>query len=1092
MPTLAKVLRELKVEDALLYLDQVKMEFGDKPEIYNEFLDIMKNFKAQEIDTPGVIEQVSQLFRGYNKLILGFNMFLPDGYKIELSLDDGEDAMMTVHMPPGVSVAIMGANVSSGPMPRDRDDEPAQMDTSNEEPPPDAPVEFDHAITYVTTIKKRFAHEPETYKAFLEILHTYQKEQRSIKDVLEQVSQLFADHADLLKEFTYFLPDAVQEQAKERLSRAARESDMRRARAQQQQQGREPHFHNQHTERARSGPARGQKGGNASSPRHSSMTASIQLLSGQNRAAERHYFERVKEALTSGASARDGWPEFLKCLDLYSQDLLQRSEMLQFVAELVGKAHPELLDEFKRVLHARGAAEQIAPQHDMRASPAMAEVDFSQCSRCTPSYRALPDEHPSAACSECAADCKAVLNDRWVSQPVGSEESYSFKHMRKNQFEEALFRCEDERFEIDMVIDSNSSAIRAFEPLAEELAALKARATTGDSAAPAFRVALERKALSTVYLNAVARIYGEHAGEVLDLLKKTPEHTIPVVLKRLKQKDSEWRSARHEMSKHWNELLQRNSERARDHRSFYFRQAEKRTTAPRHLLLELKAMREAALRTTCTDEAADAEDAEVAESAPKATSPEMVVKVARPALHSSAFHAVAYAAEQSAMPQADKSRVVLLWRSLRAHLVGLPDAAATPAADDAPAAALAAALSAAPAASALDDLSAAELQPTPPPPAGAAEAAPATFVGTSHAYVALRLYALVVERFGVAAALCEARGDVGAAAGTAASGFEAFLCMVHGLVDASYEAARFEDGCRALIGNEVYLFCTLDKVVAQLLKQLQLMVNDRAFCKLHALWLARIGLDAPGAALRRAADGDAAEAAPADAAATAAPSEAAAPAGDAPDAALAPGAPASLRTAYRAHARHVLQCLDRTEDLYIIGYRPEAGEFVFEYLPDDDDAGHDDDEDDDGAAAAAAAAAEADEPLGRADAAAGAPPPEAKVVQGKSYAAAAAHGAATDDAGAPQASPPGAQAAKRARDDDDDAHGDDAHKRPRDDESPAGDDDDAEDDDDAPDAASRAGDDDGAQMSTDAAAEPDDGDDAHDADAPELGAAPTA
>jgi paired amphipathic helix protein Sin3a len=40
----------------------------------------------------------------------------------------------------------------------------------------------------VTTIKKRFANEPETYKAFLEILHTYQKEQRGIKDVLEQVS----------------------------------------------------------------------------------------------------------------------------------------------------------------------------------------------------------------------------------------------------------------------------------------------------------------------------------------------------------------------------------------------------------------------------------------------------------------------------------------------------------------------------------------------------------------------------------------------------------------------------------------------------------------------------------------------------------------------------------------------------------------------------------------------------------------------------------------------------------------------------------------------------------------------------------------
>ncbi|GMH53925.1 hypothetical protein TrRE_jg1732, partial [Triparma retinervis] len=82
-PAPAAPARELKVEDALLYLDQVKHEFGDRPRIYNEFLEIMKNFKAQTIDTPGVITRVSNLFRGYNNLILGFNTFLPDGYKIE-------------------------------------------------------------------------------------------------------------------------------------------------------------------------------------------------------------------------------------------------------------------------------------------------------------------------------------------------------------------------------------------------------------------------------------------------------------------------------------------------------------------------------------------------------------------------------------------------------------------------------------------------------------------------------------------------------------------------------------------------------------------------------------------------------------------------------------------------------------------------------------------------------------------------------------------------------------------------------------------------------------------------------------------------
>lgn len=40
-----------------------------------------------------------------------------------------------------------------------------------------------------------------------------------------------------------------------------------------------------------------------------------------------------------------------------------------------------------------------------------------------------------------------VLNDHWVSVTSGSED-YSFKHMRKNQYEESLFRCEDDRSEI--------------------------------------------------------------------------------------------------------------------------------------------------------------------------------------------------------------------------------------------------------------------------------------------------------------------------------------------------------------------------------------------------------------------------------------------------------------------------------------------------------------------------------------------------------------------------------------------------------------------------------------------------------------------
>ena len=35
------------VQDALTYLDQVKVQFHDQADVYNRFLDIMKDFKSQ-------------------------------------------------------------------------------------------------------------------------------------------------------------------------------------------------------------------------------------------------------------------------------------------------------------------------------------------------------------------------------------------------------------------------------------------------------------------------------------------------------------------------------------------------------------------------------------------------------------------------------------------------------------------------------------------------------------------------------------------------------------------------------------------------------------------------------------------------------------------------------------------------------------------------------------------------------------------------------------------------------------------------------------------------------------------------------------
>ena len=46
-PRDADYARPLNVTDALTYLDAVKVQFQDKPDVYNHFLDIMKDFKSQ-------------------------------------------------------------------------------------------------------------------------------------------------------------------------------------------------------------------------------------------------------------------------------------------------------------------------------------------------------------------------------------------------------------------------------------------------------------------------------------------------------------------------------------------------------------------------------------------------------------------------------------------------------------------------------------------------------------------------------------------------------------------------------------------------------------------------------------------------------------------------------------------------------------------------------------------------------------------------------------------------------------------------------------------------------------------------------------
>ena len=320
---------------------------------------------------------------------------------------------------------------------------------------------------------------------------------------------------------------------------------------------------------------------------------------------ERQFFDTIKEALTAYSRDELAWAEFLRCLDLYTQEFITRTEMLGMVHDLLGKRNAELFEEFKHILTAAGAPG--APAHDDSwHSVPLSEIDFVRCRKCSPSYRALPRDYPNPPCSERSEDECKVLNNVWVSLPVGSEESYTFRHMRKNQYEEVLFRCEDERFEIDMVVDSNAATLRRLEPIEEEISILqqkedlsgnfvgnvepssKSQVSVGGLAGKIFKYSFDKHILQTIHRNSISRIYGDAGPEMLELLFKNPVVAVPVIVKRLRQKDKEFRMARDVLFERWKELTELNYYKSLDHRSLTWRTIDKRATSTRTLVAEIK------------------------------------------------------------------------------------------------------------------------------------------------------------------------------------------------------------------------------------------------------------------------------------------------------------------------------------------------------------------------------------------------------------------------------------------------------------------------------------------------------------------------
>ncbi|KAK8486118.1 hypothetical protein V6N12_010322 [Hibiscus sabdariffa] len=217
---------------------------------------------------------------------------------------------------------------------------------------------------------------------------------------------------------------------------------------------------------------------------------------------------------------------------------------------------------------------------DENIEKSIKELDLSNCEQCTPSYRLLPENYPRRIASQRQNIDSEVLNDDWVSVPSGSE---AFKLMRKNQYEEILFRCEDERFELDMLLESVKGTAKKVEGLLEKI---------NHNTIKTDRPICIEEHFTAQNLRCIERLYDDHGLDVMDVLRKKAQLDLPVILTRLKQKQEEWTSCRSDFNKIWARVYAKNHHKSLDHRSFYFKQQDPKNLSTNALLAEIKEISE--------------------------------------------------------------------------------------------------------------------------------------------------------------------------------------------------------------------------------------------------------------------------------------------------------------------------------------------------------------------------------------------------------------------------------------------------------------------------------------------------------------------
>lgn len=523
---------KVQIKDAMKYLEVVREEYKDNKEVYNKFLKVMKDFKEKKISSRSVIEVILNLFNGNQKLVHGFNHFLPRKYEI---LPSGE---VKVH--------------ENERMDRTERTERAEGDRKRDEHTPNTPYtmhthyyphehnrysnydqrsdleglgigvkplspngnaeDTKRVVAYMNKVRRHLERTPIAWFEFLKIVQSYKnnKEKKPIPEILSKIRVLLKDDPALIDEFMVFLPSNTVSALPE-------------------------------TRHIRPLPRNGQ-------------TDTFSMLND------------IKSILIK----KGVYKEFLKALNMHSQGLIDSPSLILLLEPFL-RPIPTLFSLFRYYI---GYKEPESSPHLQPTIEVTNKIG---------SYLALKEKHRYARHKGQSPEDASVLNTELISCPTLTSESSTFIFAKKNIHEEALFRVEDERYEADLLLERISSLILKLmeceDQIVEETNAGGEQETEIDSAPALFLSEIDKEILSMVYTSS--------ADSIILRLITHPIRAIPVVIKQLKNIEGQWEKARAACSDIWRATIDKNYIKSLDIKGYKIRNSEKKMSLQKQFMKDI-------------------------------------------------------------------------------------------------------------------------------------------------------------------------------------------------------------------------------------------------------------------------------------------------------------------------------------------------------------------------------------------------------------------------------------------------------------------------------------------------------------------------